>query len=560
MKTLTQGRLLMAAVVVTTAALIAFAVVQYRSSREVRQATGVRLADTLQMSLVNWHVHLERNFTDITRTLDLRAPGAALPAAMADALADWRTSARYPTLVDGLFVHEPGAAGRPDLTFRLSDTGTLNPHATLPVTPGHFAQTGWTFDPKLPALVRPLAAEPARWLIVILNRTVLREAVLPELALRYFSGTDGLDYEVALFTERPPALYASDAPFGRTQATDADGVLNVFGRRSSPQSRSALQVFHTVAPTTEVSSAAVTWFALPTGLDEASDWRLFVRHRSGGALGAFLVNTQRRDLVATLGSLALLVASITLLLVASHRAQRLAQLQMSFVTTVSHELRTPLAVIGSAADNIARGIVREPDHLSAYGGMIGQHARQLSALVERILLFASQTAAGAPPVLTTIAVGDAVESMLASVNGLTEGAGFTVETVIEPDLPAARGDATAFAHCLENLLTNAVKYSGSSRWLSVHAAAIRTADGRREVQVSVSDRGIGISPAELKRIFEPFYRSPSVIAAQIHGTGLGLALARSLAERMGGRISVSSEEGRGSRFTLHLPDVVPDRT
>jgi signal transduction histidine kinase len=74
-----------------------------------------------------------------------------------------------------------------------------------------------------------------------------------------------------------------------------------------------------------------------------------------------------------------------------------------------------------------------------------------------------------------------------------------------------------------------------------------------EVRISVEDHGIGIDASELQQIFEPFYRSPVVKAAQIHGTGLGLPLAKSIAEAMGGRISVVSKVGVGSRFTLHLP-------
>ena len=73
-----------------------------------------------------------------------------------------------------------------------------------------------------------------------------------------------------------------------------------------------------------------------------------------------------------------------------------------------------------------------------------------------------------------------------------------------------------------------------------------------EVAISITDHGIGISPSELKDIFEPFYRSPGVLAAQIHGSGLGLSVARQVANAMGGGISVLSEVGVGSVFTLHL--------
>ncbi|MEQ1896427.1 MAG: HAMP domain-containing sensor histidine kinase [Vicinamibacterales bacterium] len=558
MKAPAQGQLLTGAVVATTVVLIAFAVLQYRSSREITEATGVRLADTLQMSLVNWHVDFERNFTDITRALDLHAPGDASAEALAAGLADWRRSARYPGLVRGLFVHEAGRGGQPATTRRvLPDSGMLVPHDTLALRLDGPGSTAWMFHPGLPALTRPIAgSDVPRWLVVAIDPAVLRETVLPALALRYFSGTDGLDYEVAVFTAQPAALWASDAGFSQAQAPDADGILNVFGRRSSPQSGGPFEVFHTVAPQAQVPSAAITWFALPEGSGDAGDWRLVVRHRRGGALGAFLANTQRRDLVATLGALALLVASIALLVVASHRAQRLATLQMDFVAAVSHELRTPLTVIASAADNISRGVVREQTRVAEYGTVIGQQVRQLASLVERILLFAGQGKGTRRP-LQPITVTDAIDATLASTVTLADAGQFTIERVVESDLPPVLGDQTALTQCVENLVTNALKYSGNARWIGVHAFSAIDPSGTREVRVAVTDRGLGIDPADRGRIFEPFYRSPVVVAAQIHGTGLGLALARSMATLMGGRITVESEPGRGSTFTLHLP-VAPD--
>jgi two-component system phosphate regulon sensor histidine kinase PhoR len=110
----------------------------------------------------------------------------------------------------------------------------------------------------------------------------------------------------------------------------------------------------------------------------------------------------------------------------------------------------------------------------------------------------------------------------------------------------------ALCGCLENLITNAVKYCGHDRHIRIFAGLRRSGDDHQEVTISVEDHGMGIAPSELKRIFEPFYRSPEATEAQIHGTGLGLSLAKHLAEAMGGRLSVTSEIGVGSIFTLHL--------
>ena len=108
---------------------------------------------------------------------------------------------------------------------------------------------------------------------------------------------------------------------------------------------------------------------------------------------------------------------------------------------------------------------------------------------------------------------------------------------------------------MQNLITNALKYGSEQKWIGIQARLAEHGLTGKEIQISVSDRGIGIAPEELPHIFEPFYRSPSVTAAQIHGTGLGLPLAKSIVEAMKGQVTVKSAPGRGSTFTLHLPCV-----
>ena len=89
-------------------------------------------------------------------------------------------------------------------------------------------------------------------------------------------------------------------------------------------------------------------------------------------------------------------------------------------------------------------------------------------------------------------------------------------------------------------------------WLGIRASLVAIGSGS-EIQIAVSDRGIGIAPADLRHIFRPFYRSPAVVTTRIQGTGLGLAVAKNVAEAMNGHISVTSDPGQGSTFTLHLP-------
>lgn len=235
-------------------------------------------------------------------------------------------------------------------------------------------------------------------------------------------------------------------------------------------------------------------------------------------------------------------------------ALKLAKMQMDFVASVSHELRTPLAVICASAQNIADGVVDEKEQLAKYGSVIRHHSRQLTELVNQILLFASTHEGRNRYVLRPLQASAIIESVLINTRELAEEAGFVVEQSIEPDLPPVMGDFSAVCQCLQNLVLNAVKYGGSHPSIAIRAFRGK-AEGKHpaEVRISVEDHGIGIDSTELQQIFEPFYRSPVVTAAQIHGTGLGLPLAKSIAEAMGGRISVVSKVGVGSRFTLHLP-------
>ena len=413
---------------------------------------------------------------------------------------------------------------------------------------------GWQFEPRIPALVRSVPHN--NWIVIALDRNDVQDNILPGLAQRYFRGTEGLDYQVAVTAGSKTAapLYSSDAGFGTAEIADADGIMNIFGRLRAKGQQSPIRIFHT--PSQEngpAASAAVTWFPLLHDRGPDDDWHLIVRHRRGGALGAFIADSRRRDLAISFGVLLLLVISMGILIFTSTRAQRLAKLQMDFVTAVSHELRTPLTVISSAAENIAHGVVEGKQQLEQYGAVIGSQARKLFEMVEQILLFAAIREGQQRYSLRPLEVPEILDAALSGTSGLIRTAGFHVEQQVEPNLPQIVGDLPALSQCVQNLITNALKYGSEQKWIGIQARLTEHGMTGKEVQISVSDRGIGIAPEELRHIFEPFYRSPSVTAAQIHGTGLGLPLAKSIVEAMQGQLTVRSAPGRGSTFTLHLP-------
>ena len=284
--------------------------------------------------------------------------------------------------------------------------------------------------------------------------------------------------------------------------------------------------------------------------DTRSAWELVVRHRAG-SVDAAVAELRMKNLAVSFAILLLLGVSMALIVMTSQRAQRLARLQVEFVAGVSHELRTPLAVISSAADNLTDGIIESKPQVKLYGTLIRNEARRLEGMMEHILEFASgqKRRTYDPKVLSVPAL---IESALAFCSNTIQEAGVKVEKNIAADVAPVLAEEHGLLQCLQNLLLNAVKYGGETRWIGVDA---RMDSG--SVLISVADRGLGIDAEDLPYIFDAFYRGRSVTEAQIHGTGLGLSLAKSFAQAAGGNISVVSSPGEGACFTLRLPAAKP---
>ena len=230
-------------------------------------------------------------------------------------------------------------------------------------------------------------------------------------------------------------------------------------------------------------------------------------------------------------------------------ALHMAKLQMDFVASVSHDLRTPLTAILTAGQTMKDGFV---PNIPLYGSIITTQALQLIDLVDQVVLFAYMKEGKRPYSLQPVSVGDLFDDVRKKTQWMFEQQGSVLEFSSEAPLPYVSGDLQAVSRCLQNLVGNAAKYSKQGQKVRVAAGLFQPAGSPSEIRISVTDQGMGISPDELEHIFEPFYRSPRVLTAQIRGTGLGLSVAKQLAEAMGGRVSFASEVGAGSVFMLHL--------
>lgn len=292
-------------------------------------------------------------------------------------------------------------------------------------------------------------------------------------------------------------------------------------------------------------------YSNPFACDAHSELFLSVKHTSGSLADA--VNRLKyRNLALSGGVLALLTLSIAFTLIATQRAHRLARQQMEFAAGVSHELRTPLAVIRSAAENLADGIVSGPEQTKRYGNLIRREERRLSIQVEQTLQFAAGKSSGHSLSLKPIHPEAAIENAISTCAPVLSDAGMQIDPRLDDPLPVVLADADALSRCIQNLITNAVKYGKDGGWIGVRAQK-EFWKGKEWVRVSVSDRGPGVAPEDRAYIFDPFYQSPLRDSSKPGGVGLGLSLTRDLMESMGGFVQLDSEPGPGARFSLFVP-------
>jgi signal transduction histidine kinase len=431
---------------------------------------------------------------------------------------------------------------------------------------GSNALSGWQFDVRAPAIVHPIfhrgagkavsIESPVDWIVITMDMNVLNRQVLPALAKRFFGGIDGLDYKLAMIAtgSRSRVLYSSDPGFGTRDLGAVDSTMSVFSMQPAAMISIVGQASgngHSPKNAAWHNFAGSEWFPLIAYGPEQELWYLEVVHR-GERLQDVVNGVRTRNLTMAVLALVLLTVNFAVLTVTALRAQKFASLQMKFVASVSHELRTPLAAIFAAGENIHDGLVTDRAGSKDYGSLIMKQSRQLMKHVDRILLFASIRNGLIRNNSRPIDVLETLKSVRDDTAALIHDHRFTVDEEFESNLPPVLGDPLSVHGCLEILIANAVKYGEKDRRIRITASSQVSAKRGETVAISVQDHGIGIKASDLEAIFEPFYRGQEALDAQIHGTGLGLSLAKQFANSMGGSLFVESKVGVGSIFTLHL--------
>ena len=368
---------------------------------------------------------------------------------------------------------------------------------------------------------------PEHWLILELDRNYLRQRWLPELIEKHLTPSGTLLNDVRVLVDDGPRISLYQTSDSNPTGERVTLRLNRAGR-TEKRSRLPLQ-----------SNGA---------------WLIEAWPRPG-ALEAVVERSQRRNIALALCLNLLMLCTGFALIHYAGKSRDLAERQLQFVATVSHELRTPLTVIRGAGQNLLRGVVRTPEDLEAYHRLILRHADHLKELVDQTLAMAG-SGREVSSAKSAVDLPSLVQESMNAVAEEVRGHGCELEWRCEEQLPAVQGDPGALRRVFQNLISNAAKHGGAGGWIGIQlgkGTVHRT--GAEAVVVSVMDRGEGIPPAELDRVFEPFFRGAAAHSKHVRGSGLGLSVVRTLVEEHSGEVQVTSRVGQGSTFEVRLPTI-----
>jgi len=231
----------------------------------------------------------------------------------------------------------------------------------------------------------------------------------------------------------------------------------------------------------------------------------------------------------------------------SHEVEVL-KIKSDFVSSVSHEFKTPLTSIKALAERLKEGKVKDQSKAVQYFSVIAQDTEKLTRLVKNILDFSRIEEGKKEYEFTETDVAQLVAQQIENFRKDEIQKDVKVQAQIPIDIPHLFADKDALSQAIINLLDNASKFSADKKEIYVNLKS-----DAENVIIEVKDKGIGIPHDEIKKIFDKFYQGKNALRQSVKGTGLGLTLVKHIVEAHGGRISVESNIGQGSAFSLIFP-------
>jgi signal transduction histidine kinase len=325
-------------------------------------------------------------------------------------------------------------------------------------------------------------------------------------------------------------------------------TLNIYHGNTASASALAIAITDENNQVLYSNAAAQNGYLFESNFDRPfSNWKAEVSLKNTN-IDELARNSFLHSAGATVLVLVFLLCGIALTLRATDREARLAQAKSNFVSNVSHELKTPLSLLTLFSEILELGRVSSEEKKTEYYRIIRHESLRLNKMIDNVLDFAKIEAGRKTYNFAHSDMAVVIENVLSSYQYQIVNSGFDVQTNIQASLPPVSIDRDAMAQAISNLVDNAIKYSGEVRQLS-----IKTQTRGSDLSIEIADQGIGIPRAEQAKVFEKFYRVGNGLVHDVKGSGLGLSLVKHIIEVHHGTISVESDVGKGSRFTILLP-------
>lgn len=231
-----------------------------------------------------------------------------------------------------------------------------------------------------------------------------------------------------------------------------------------------------------------------------------------------------------------------------YRQKFLNETQKDFIHNFTHEFKTPVAVIGLAADVLKnKNIAEKPEKLATYAGIVEYQAAYLNNQIERLLKFAYTDSNTIHLEKQAVDIHELVQEAVNNLNPLISAKKAVFNYAYNAAQPVLQADKGYLMVVITNLIDNAIKYSRNPE------IVISTRNKGNLLLLSIKDNGIGIEKKQLKKLFDKFYRVRKGDVQAAAGFGIGLSFVKKIVQAHGGKITVASEPGKGSEFTLSLP-------
>ena len=282
-------------------------------------------------------------------------------------------------------------------------------------------------------------------------------------------------------------------------------------------------------------------------------WSIVVEPRDPGELVADRDTKRQRRIAIILVAVAMIAVGTVTTTRLMKRELDVARMQADFAASVSHELRSPITHIRVHGESLMFDLMDSDEEREEAYVSIVRESERLSRLVDNVLDFAAIERGAKRYALRASDLSETVHRAIESIRSAQEVLDKELDVDLPTDLPQVHLDADAVSQCVINLVSNAAKYSEPGGWIGVRGRVVE-----RGVEITISDKGIGIAPHDLREIFQPFFRSRDALARRRKGTGIGLTITRYIMRAHGGDVQVQSRPGRGSTFTLRFPLQPPD--